>query len=239
MKKQVVFANCRQCSAVSASVFVALNEENIHRITDSKTCSVYAKGQIVFGESAYPLGIFCIKQGSVKEYRTSQTGHEQIIRISKKGDIIGYEALLTNNRYETTAEALEDVVLCFVPSSTFNDVLAAEGNLCSSMMKMMAFELQYMKEKVAELALKNVRERLAHTLLELRKTYGTEEDDLILDIPLTRESLAQIVGAAPENIIRLLSEFKREKLITISYHYIQLINVPALNLLAEGQYTDI
>lgn len=236
MTKHIIPADCRQCSARLDSVFEVLSEENLNRITANKICGIYAKGQIVYTEGTYASGIFCIKQGTIKEYRTNQNGQEKILHLSKTGDILGYEAMLTNTCYGVTAEALEETKLCFISSATFHEMLEAEGNLCASMMKMMSHELLHTKEKIAELALKSVRERVAQTLLELRETYGSKEDNSILELPLTREGLAQIVGAAPENVIRMLSEFKRDNLITMSYHHIKLMNIPKLQLLAEGQY---
>jgi CRP/FNR family transcriptional regulator len=82
-----------------------------------------------------------------------------------------------------------------------------------------------MEERMAELAHKSVRERLAGNLLMLKETYGMEgEGSSLIDLALSREDLASIVGTATETVIRLLSEFKSDGLISFEGKKIRVID---------------
>jgi len=81
-----------------------------------------------------------------------------------------------------------------------------------------------MREKISDLAQKSVRERLAGNLLMLKETYGIDgEESTLIDISLSREDLANIVGTATETVIRLLSEFKKDGLIALEGKKIKVL----------------
>ncbi len=79
------------------------------------------------------------------------------------------------------------------------------------MMQILSSELRRAEQKITHLAQKPVRERLAETLLTLKETYGLEEDEETINVMLSREEIANLVGTATESAIRLLSEFKKRK----------------------------
>jgi len=81
-----------------------------------------------------------------------------------------------------------------------------------------------MEDKLVSIAQKSVRERLAATLLMLKETYGMEgENSELIDIALSREDLANIIGTATETVIRLLSEFKNQKIISLEGKKIKVL----------------
>ena len=82
------------------------------------------------------------------------------------------------------------------------------------MMKLLTHELKTAETRIVELAQKPVRERLAETILILKETFGFEEDGKTIAVALTREEMSNIVGTATESVIRLLSEFKKEGLMS-------------------------
>ena len=102
-------------------------------------------------------------------------------------------------------------------------------------MKAVCHELGVIEEKLAQLAQKSVRERLATTILMLKETYGMEgEGSNTIDIVLSREDLANIVGTATETVIRLLSEFKADKMIALDGKKIKVLD--AAKLLHEADF---
>lgn len=92
----------------------------------------------------------------------------------------------------------------------------------------MSHELQETEQRVVELAQKSVRERVAEALLVLKNTFGTEEDGETLNLPLTREEIADIVGTAPESLIRMLSDLKADNIIETHGRRIRLVDHKAL-----------
>ena len=107
--------------------------------------------------------------------------------------------------YSASATVLEDATICFIPKSNFLELLRSNPAFFNSLTKSICHELGVMEEQLAMLAQKSVRERLATTLIMLKETYGVEGDErMLIDIALSREDIANIVGKATETLIRLL-----------------------------------
>lgn len=173
----------------------------------------FKKGQVIFNEGGHPLGIFCVNDGKVKIERSGMDGKEQIVRMAKGGDVLGYRALLSSERYNASAVALDDTDVCFIPRDPFFNVLKTNPRLSLDIIKMLSTELRKAEESITDLAQKPVRERMAEALLFLKETYGFEEDGATLNVVLSREDIANLVGTATETAIRLLSEFKKDGIV--------------------------
>ena len=196
-------------------------------IDAEKICSTFKKGETIFKEGSYASGVYCINAGKIKISMLGDEGKEQIVRLAKPGDIIGYKALLSGDRYSATATTLEDCNVCFIPRDIFMKILQKDAAMSFEMMKILSNELRNAEEKITHLAQKPVRERVAETILFLKETYGIDAESNI-NIALTREEIANLVGTATETTIRLLSEFNKEKIIELSGKKIKIVNLPKL-----------
>lgn len=205
--------SCEECKSRKKTLFGVLCAHELSEVSEAKSCTVYKKGQVLFHEGTRPLGVFCINKGKVKVYRLGSDGKEQIIRIAHEGDILGYKAMISEETYPVTAETLEDCTICFLPKSDFLQLLSDSPAFNQKLLQAVCHELGVMSENMTNLAQKSVRERLAVTLLMLKDTYGMEGESGPVEINLTREDLANIVGTATETLIRLLHDFKDEDLI--------------------------
>ncbi|MFT4753373.1 MAG: CRP-like cAMP-binding protein [Salibacteraceae bacterium] len=214
MRGRRISITCEECQVKGISKFGTLCNESLEAINYNKSCTAYKKGQILFHEDTRPLGVFCVNKGKLKVYKTGDDGKDQIIQISRPGDLLGYRAMIGEDLYPVTAEALEDVQVCFVPKTEFVRLLDSSKEFSNLLLKEACHELSKMTEMLTNLAQKTVRERLAVSLLMLNDVYkeNKNEEDFA-EINLTREDLANIVGTATETIIRLLHDFKEEKLI--------------------------
>jgi len=220
---------CTFCRSHHRSLFASLNDEDIARIDRGKTCTRYKKGQVLFHEGTRPLGVFCVNSGRIKVYRVGMDGKEQITRISAAGDLLGYKALLSEHHYEQTAEAVDDCVVCFVAKEDFLSLLRPDSQFYMDLLKKVCEENSDMADKMTRMAQQSVRQRLALSLIMLKDTYGIESGtDGEIEINLTREDLANIVGTATESLIRLLNEFKKEEFIETKGRKIKVINPEGL-----------
>jgi CRP-like cAMP-binding protein len=172
--------------------------------------------------------LFCINNGKIKVSRNGDDGREAILRLAKPGDILGYKALLTNEKYTASAVALDDCNVCFIPKELFLKVLKSDSSLSIELMRLLSTELGKVETKMTHLAQKPVRERLAETLLFIKETYGFEDDEQTINATLSREEIANIVGTATESAIRLLSEFKKDNIIELDGKKIKIINLEKL-----------
>ncbi|MEM8968627.1 MAG: Crp/Fnr family transcriptional regulator [Bacteroidota bacterium] len=225
---------CQTCRSLGASSFSSLCSHQLTAISKGKSCTVYKKGQILFHEGTRPLGVFCINQGKVKVYKLGYEGKEQIISIVHNGGLLGYKALLAEESYGVSAETLEECTICFLPKSTFLQTLQESSQLNQQIMKQVCQELGLMTENITNQAQRSVRERLAITLLKLKDTYGLDtHDNGSIEINLTRDDLANIIGTATETLIRLLHEFKSDQLISTQGRKIRIEDPAGLVRLAN------
>ena len=225
MRGRKINLSCEDCKSRTESKFGSLCSHELSNISLNKSCTSYKKGQVLFHEGTRPLGVFCINQGKIKVYKTGYDGKDQIIQIAKNGDLLGYRAMISEESYPVSAEALEEAQVCFLPKSEFIGLLDSNSDFNHLILKEACKELGVMTENMTNLAQKSVRERLAVALLMLKDTYGLNgHNDGPVEINLTREDLANIVGTATETIIRLLHDFKDEKVIETQGRKIRVID---------------
>jgi CRP-like cAMP-binding protein len=215
------------CLNRSNSIFRHLDSEELGLINDSKTVEQFKRGSVMYRESSRINGCYCIERGIIKVYKTGIDGKEQIIRFAQAGDIIGFRSVLSNELACTSAEVLDDAITCYIPSETLVYLVKNNGNFSIDLMQLTCKELGEANAYITDIAQKTVRERLAEILIHLRNEFGLDDNN-ILQISLTREELANIVGTATESVIRLLSEFKQDCLIELNGRKIRILDESGL-----------
>ena len=213
-------------------LFKKLTEDEFTRLNYDKTCSVYKKGTVLYREGSRLTGFFCVTKGIIKIYKTGIDGKEQIIRFAKRGEIIAYRSLLSQELACTTAKVIEEAVLCHIPYQTLLYLIQSNWQFSHHMLQIVCRELREANDYITDIAQKTVRERLAEVLLLLKESFDLDNQNT-LQISLTREELANIVGTATESVIRLLSEFKQDNLIELQGRRIKLLNIPGLQRVAN------
>ncbi|TRX71587.1 Crp/Fnr family transcriptional regulator [Carboxylicivirga sp. M1479] len=212
---------------LSYEIFSGLTEEELLSLTQSMSCTLHKRNNILYHEGSRINGAYIVIKGILKIYKTGFDGKEQIIRFAKDGDLIGFRSVVSDELACTTSKVVNDAVLCYLPSEVLTSLIKVNPEFAMSLMKLTCRELGESNKFLTDIAQKTVRERLAEVLLLLMDTFDLDED-CTLQISLTREELANMVGTATESVIRLLSEFKADKLIELNGRKIKLINIPKL-----------
>jgi CRP-like cAMP-binding protein len=189
----------------------------------------YIKGEVVFKEGTSPTGIYYIKQGKVKKYKVDNFGKEQIIYVANAGELIGYHAILAAEPFPDSAAALEATVLGFIPKQDFLETLDQSKILSKRLLRTLSHEFGVLANSISVVAHRPVRERLAISLLVLREKFKTEtpEGEQIV-VNVSRDDIAGMVGATRENVVRLLRDFKDEKLIETKGRKIYILDLKRL-----------
>ncbi|MDD3772339.1 MAG: Crp/Fnr family transcriptional regulator [Weeksellaceae bacterium] len=198
------------------------NDELMELSHEKKTIN-YKKGDTIIEEGSTPKGIYYLDKGTAKMFKLGFNGKEQILRFTKAGDIIGYRSILSKQPYGASATAMEDVEICFIPEKFFLKVLEFHPKFAFDVLRRIAEDLGESAQTITFLAQKTVRERLAEVLLLLEKKLGVDNDGFI-NISLTREEMANLIGTATESAIRLISEFKTDELIEVDGRRIKVLN---------------
>lgn len=228
MKKHIDNVFCNKCQSSNQSLIKFCTIEEVQEINTTKTCISYKRGDSLFHEGALPLGIFCINSGLIKVVKEASGGKEQIVRIAKTGDVIGYRSLIMQQRYSSSAIAIEDSKVCLIPKDEFVKLSANNHKFYEALMKLLCEDIERSQNKMTEIAYKPVRGRIAEALILLGQMATPQGV-----INLTREDLASFVGTVKETAIRVLSELKSEQFIEIDKRHIKVLNLAGLERLSN------
>jgi CRP/FNR family transcriptional regulator, polysaccharide utilization system transcription regulator len=226
------FPLCEKCALEKNSIFRYLTLDESQQLNFEKDFRHYKRGDVLYQEGNRISGFYCINTGIIKVFKTGLDGKEQIIRFARPGDLIAYRSVLSSEPACTTSKVIEDCQVCFIPSEVLISLIKKNPNFSLELMRLTCHELGEANSYITDIAQKTVRERLAEVLLKLVEDFGLD-DQKFLKISLTREELANIVGTATESVIRLLSEFKGDKLVELNGRKIRILNVKGLEKISN------
>lgn len=182
----------------------------------------YKRKQLIFAEGNHPQYLFYIVSGKVKGFKSSEDGKDLTVSLYAAGDFLGYTALLEDAVYRVSAEALEDAEVALIPRGDFFSLLDANPAVTREFMRLLAKNNNQKAEQMVQLAYNSLRKRVANALLLLQQKYQRPENTDFV-IQLHRGELANLSGTATESLIRTLSDFRQEKIISIDGGDIRLL----------------
>ena len=207
-------------------------KEELLKLAECKTAHTIKKGDIIFEEGDNVNGIYCIKDGVCKLTKLSPNGKDQIVKLVKKGELLGQRSMISDEPVNLTAVALEDMEVCFIPKTEVMGFFDHNNQFSMNVMRTICNDLKDADFHMVSMAQKTVKQRMAETLVYLEDTFGKQQDGS-LHIQLSREELAGIIGTATESCIRLLSEFNKLGMIDLEGKKIIIKEVTKLKRIAE------
>lgn len=197
------------------------NQDLLFGLTDSeceilkrnRVIAYFKAGQEIFKEGTVPKGIYRVKKGKVKKVTATSFNTEHIFYICNESEYLGYHAVLSEEDYPDSAIALLDCEVEFIPKNDFLRVVNDSHLLSQRLLKKLSHEFGVFLNATKILAKYTVRERTALNLLILEDKFKIEIEE-ITGIVISREDLASMVGTAKESLVRMLKDFKEEKLIS-------------------------
>lgn len=217
---------CYTCSNENCFIKKHLYLERMKEYVLKKQTFVCKKSTPFIKEGAPIQGLYFICSGKVKTIKTGINGREQIVRLTKNGDTIGFRGFGTSKRYLIGASALEDTVLCNFSNETMLEILLNVPEFTYALMLFYADELNKSENNIRKIAHMNVRERVIDLLLYIHRKFG--QTDGLIDIELSRKEIADFAGTTDEQAIRVISNLKKEMLIKTVGKRIGILNVPQL-----------
>ncbi|ANI89831.1 transcriptional regulator [Arachidicoccus ginsenosidimutans] len=208
-------------------ISASAGKDYLQELKENRSENSYKKKQLIYSEGNHPSRLFYVVKGKVKTYKRNDDGKELIIGLYNEGDFLGYMALLEGTTYKETAEALEETELAIIPKSEFDALLGSNPAVMKKFIGILAGNIYDNEERLLSTAYNSLRKKVADTLVTLYKKYNTTNSaDFCID--LSRENLAAIAGVAKESLIRTLSDFKDEKLISLQGSRIQILSLSKL-----------
>lgn len=188
-------------------------------------------GKIIYREGTNPKGIYILKKGKVKIYQTNQDSRKQIMYIYTKGEIFGYRPILCNQVHPVTAAALEDCSYDFIPRDFFMDCLRHSNELCSVLLVSLSHEFSVWVNNISVFARYPVKARVALGLLVLAEKYKVKGKGS--EVNLSRSDLASYVGTVKESVVRVIQEFKKQKLVDTVGRKIRILKPEGLKAIVN------
>jgi CRP-like cAMP-binding protein len=225
-------SNCESCIVRKQSSLCALTPEEVDALDRSRVSYSLKKGENLFAEGENINGIYCLKEGACKMTKLSSNGNRQVVKLSAAGELLGQRSMISEEPAGLSAVAINDMHVCFIPKERVLEFFNRNNQFSMKMMKAICTDLKEANSQLVDMAQKTVKQRLAGTLLYLHDTFGTDQDGS-LNLKLSREELAGIIGTATESCIRLLSELQKEGHIKLTGKNICLINTNSLKRLND------
>ena len=213
------------------SILRHLDDDEILYLEAMSDTVIYKKNDVIFVEGKHIAGCYIILSGIVKQYKMGFDGKDYILRLAKPFEILGFRSALSEEPACNTSTVIKECTVCYIPTECLHHLVKTNGNFALDLLQIACRELDHSHSLIAEFAHKSVKERLAELLLSLKNRFGADENGY-LNIILSREEYANIVGTATESIIRLLSEFKSEQYIDLDGKKVKILNEKALEKLS-------
>lgn len=215
-------------------LFCHLTSVALQKLNDIKATAVYPKSAMLFVEGQEPRGIFVLCSGKAKLSTSSRTGKTVITAMAEKGDVLGLSATISNHPYEVTAEMVEPGQANFIGRSSLLEFLKEHGEVTLRMAEQLSRNYYTAHESIRMLGLTaSPAERLAKLLLSWSKT-SNHEDTPQVQLTLTHQEVAEMIGTTRETVSRLLSDFKKRQFVQLKGATLLIKNKPALEKLING-----
>lgn len=177
------------------------------------------KGTFLFQEGMPAKELYIIRSGRVQISKISQDGKELTLRICTVGDIVGELTLFTNEaKYLLNAKVLESGEVAVLKKEYLEQQLIENGALAYEFMKWMSDHFRRTQTKFRDLVLHGKKGALYSTLIRMTNSYGITREDgsILINIPLTNQDLANFCGTSRESINRMLSDLRKDEIISVN-----------------------
>jgi CRP/FNR family cyclic AMP-dependent transcriptional regulator len=212
-----VHYNCSECRVRAERLFCDMAPDTLSAFDSIKFTGVYPKGSLLFVEGEEPRGVFVLCSGRVKLTTSSSEGKTLIVKIADPGEVLGLSSAILSKPYEVSAETIEPSQLNFVKRDDFLKFLNTHTEACMHTAEQLSQKYHSAQKEIRSLGLsQTTSEKLAKLVLDWCDRSGEETSKGVrLKVLLTHEEIAQMIGTTRETVTRLLSDFKRKKILDV------------------------
>lgn len=161
--------------------------------------------------------VFFIHSGTIKTFKIAQDGKEQIINFLQAGDMFPHVGFFEETPYPATAEVMSEAVLFMIRIDDFNHFMLHHPEIAMKVMKILGRKISALTQRIQEMNSQNVQHRVIHALIRLAHEKGEQDtNEVFIDMPITNQDMANIVGSSRETINRVFNHLKKLDLIQVS-----------------------
>lgn len=214
------------------NLFKGMSKEEMAELARLTQMKSFRKKEIIFLPGQPGNHVYLLKQGVVKISKVTTGGHELTLALLKPGEIFGELEAVDEGVRDTQAEAHSDVLICVLSRQDLTRLMEAKPELGIRLSKLIGFRRRVIENRLENLVFKSVAQRLVLLLLELADKFGEKDAQGIrIDLPLTHEDLANLIGTARATLTEVLNAFKKEGLLETEGKRITIKKPEGLKLL--------
>lgn len=225
-KKPCICENCEFRDVV----FAFLDDQSIDMLCENKEEISFRKGEIINHEGEKITTFKYLKSGLVKLYRRTATGDEQVITITRPFEFVSNMSIFSEERYQYSVSALEDSIVCAIKLEFIKELFLKNGSFAMGLLTKVSIINDKIIRQTLDIRQKNLIGRVAFVLL-----YFTNEiyNSRVFDLPVSRKEIADYIGMSTANVIRTLSDFKKEGIIRIFGKTIEVVDLQRLEIISR------
>ena len=225
-KNPCVCANCD----FRDIVFSSLDDSSVDDLCKNKEEQFFRKGEIINHEGEKINTFKYLKSGLVKLFRRTSTGDEQVITITRPFEFVSNMSIFSEERYQYSVSALEDSVVCMVKLDFIKELFLKNGGFAVGFLTKISKMNDKIISQTLDIRQKNLVGRVAYVLL-----YFTKEiyKSRVFDLPVSRKEIADYIGMSTANVIRTMSDFKKEGIIRIFGKTIEIVDLEKLEVISK------
>jgi CRP/FNR family transcriptional regulator len=221
--------SCKDCIYRSWA-FKNLSADDLKLINDHKVEKYYRKGEQICAQGDEIASFMYLQNGLVKLYKTEANRKEHILSIAKPRDFIGLLSVFSSEKHVYSISAIEDSVVCFVDLDIIRSFIKNNGIFALDFFEKISSVSDSVIKTRIDINTRQLRGRIAYILLFFAKHIYDSDN---FNLPISRKEIAELIDMSTENVIRVLSEFRKDKLIQIEGKTIEILDIKKLEKIYE------
>lgn len=214
--------------------FTGLSHEAIIEINPLFRDHGYETSETIYYAGDPAVRLYVVAAGKVKLVRHAPTGQEVMLDLLLPGDFFGSLPVMGEDTYPDTAQAHTMSCVLTITGDDFQTILKRYPLVSLALLEIVSNKLREAREVIHQISASPVESRLAATLLKLALKLGEEQNGvLLIQLPLSRQDLADMTGATVETISRIMSQFRKQKWIHSGRGWVAIVDREALAEIAE------
>ncbi len=230
MSEKTKAPDCKSCTFRSL-LFSQIGIEGLNKLNSCKDQYSFKRGEVICKEGNQIDSILYLHKGLVKLHKSINETQSQIISIAKPFDFVGLLSVFSNNYYLYSITAIEDSSVCFIAKECFKNELMNNGRFAYDILTRISKITDDVVESKFSLSKKHLRGRIAHILLDFSDNIYKKRE---FELPVSRREIAELIDMRTENVIRIMSEFRKDGLIKINGHSIEIVKPDMLHKISEA-----
>lgn len=220
---------CSVCGFRS-EVFQTLSTDQLEQLTRRKSIRAARKGDIIAKQGSQIMGFIFLRTGLAKLTRLNAEGRQQIVGIATPNDFVGLLSVFSSDSYHFSIIALEDSEYCCVDLELVKELVVKEGKFAMSLLEKISRVSDLLLQNRLNIDLLQLRGRVAYIICYFANEVYRQRS---FNLPISRREIAELIDMRVENVVRILSEFRRDGIITIEGTAINILKPEKLRWIKE------